>query len=221
MASPRENSVKQLSDFYNVVTGLALTIAITNLVDLAAPVLPVKQDLLINFATFLIMIIPFHQGAVRHLFSTYVENGGSSRIKRGALALDFLILFSEACIFVVLAAVISKTNLFTTTIIALLATDCIWGFLATLAFTGAQAQTAERKWALINLFTAVALVVLQVFGPPLTGGWNSEMKLVVFVVCFLRTILDYYLSWDFYYPLDGGVVAPERPDTVRNFRELR
>src|SRR6266478_5281319 len=102
--SPRENSVKQLSELYNIVTGVALALAITKLIDPHAVSVPVKGDLIYAFVAFLITIIPFHQGAGRILYATYVENGGSTQVKHGALALDFLILFVEACLFVALAA---------------------------------------------------------------------------------------------------------------------
>jgi hypothetical protein len=196
----RENSVKQLSELYNVVAGAALALAITKIIDLNAPVLPIKSEPVLCFLSFLIIIIPFHQGAVRHLFATYVEGGASTRIQRGALAFDFLILFVEGCLFVALALLIEKPNLFTIVIIALLALDCVWGFLATIAFVGAQAQTAEKKWSIINLAAAAILVLAYIFGPPLLQGWNIEMKIVVLLICLLRTITDYYWSWDFYYP---------------------
>src|SRR3954451_2517977 len=118
--SPRENSVKQLSELYNVVTGVSLSLAITKLIDPAADVIPLKWDLLFNFLSLLVVIIPFHQGAVRHLFATYVEDGGSTRIKSGALAFDFFLLFFQACIFVALSILIVNTELFTNVLMALL-----------------------------------------------------------------------------------------------------
>jgi hypothetical protein len=198
--SPRENSVKQLSEFYNVVTGVALALAITKLIDPALEKWPVRTDLLLNFGTFLLVIIPFHQGAVRHLFATYVEGGGSKRITRGALAIDFLLLFLNACVFVGLAQLIEKTNLFVIALIVLLCIDCIWGALTFITLSGAQAQTAEKYWSLINLIAAAVITLATIFGPPLVGGWGTDMKIAIFVICFIRTAVDYYICWDFYYP---------------------
>ena len=204
MTNARENSVKQLSEIYNVVTGVALTLAIMNIVDSNASLIPIKSGLVaINFLTFAAIIVPFHHGAVRHLYATYVEDGGSSRIMRGALALDFFILFAEACLFVALAVLLERANLFTSALIALLIVDCTWGFLANLAFTGAQAQKAERTWSLINLFTAALLSLLYIFGPKILSGWDIDMEIAVFVICLVRSIIDYYSSWDFYFPTKG------------------
>src|SRR5262249_25897952 len=198
--TPRENSVRQLAELYNVVVGVSLSLAITNIIDTNAETIPLKWDVLLNFLSFVVIIIPFHQGAVRHLFATYVEHSGSSRIKRGALALDFLLLFFEACIFVSLSLLIAKTQLFVNILIGLLIVDSVWGLLAYLAFTGAQAQLAEKKWATINLIAIAALFVFSKFGPSLLGGWGYEMQQLIFVTCVLRTIADYITSWDFYYP---------------------
>ena len=180
MTNARDNSVKQLFEMYNVVTGVALTLAIVNIVDSDGPLIPIKSGLAaINFLTFAAVIVPFHQGAVRYLYATYVEGGGSSRIMRGALAMDFFILFAEGCLFVALAALIGRANLFTGALIALLILDCAWGFLATLAFTGAQAQKAERKWSLINMLAAALLIFLYIFGPKILSGWDIDMEIAV------------------------------------------
>jgi hypothetical protein len=196
----RENSVKQLSELYNVVTGVALSLAITKLIDPESTGIPIKLDLLFTFLSFLVIIIPFHQGAVRHLYATYVEGGGSARIKDGALAIDFLLLFFQACIFVALSSLILNIEQFTNTMMVLLIVDCVWGVLAKLAFTGAQAQWAETKWAIINFATFLLMFALSKFGPPLLNGWGIEMKQCVFLLCLGRTIADYSTSWEFYYP---------------------
>jgi hypothetical protein len=198
--TPRENSVKQLSELYNVVTGVSLSFAITKIVDPSASSIPIKWDALFTFLSFLVVILPFHQGAVRHLYATYVEVGGSSRIKQGALAFDFILLFFQSCIFVAMSVLIDRPELFTNLLIGLLIVDCVWGLLAHLAFVGAQAQLAEKKWALINLITVAILFAFSKLGPPLLDGWSEETKQLVFVICFLRTAFDYYFCWDFYYP---------------------
>src|SRR5688572_19974848 len=116
--TPHENSVKQLSELYNVVTGVALALAITKIVDPnASTFTPVKLDHGFTFLAFLVTILPFHQGAVRHLFASYVEEGEKQRIISGALALDFILLFSQACLFVALATLIEKPQFFATALI--------------------------------------------------------------------------------------------------------
>jgi hypothetical protein len=184
--------------------GVSLSMAIAKLIDTNASEIPIKWDALFNFGSFLVVIIPFHQGAIRHLYATYVEGGGSSRIKRGALAIDFLLLFFQACIFVAMSVLVQNTQWFVNILIVLLAVDCVWGLLAHLAFTGASAQVAEKKWAIINLVAGAVLFFLSKLGPPLLDGWGNEMKQLAFLVCLVRTIADYVVSWDFYYPPNQG-----------------
>jgi hypothetical protein len=210
--TPRENSVKQLSELYNVVIGVSLSLAITKVVDPDADSIPIRPDILLNFMSFLVTVVPFHQGAVRHLFATYVENGGSGRIKTGALAFDFMLLFFHACIFVALSLVIPNTQLFTNTLMFLLLVDSVWGVLAHLAFTGAQAQIAEKKWALINFTIVVLLFLVSRFGPKLLDGWGNQMQQTIFVICVARTVIDYVLAWSFYYPPRQGFTIKSKPN---------
>ena len=200
MAEARRNSVQQLAELYNVVIGVALSIAIYNSVDASARPLPIKSTTIINVATFITIIVPFYHGAVRHLFATYVEEGGSKRIKNGALLADFFLLFLEGCLFVMLASVLTEPVTFGWVLVALLVFDSVWGFLAGLAFTGAQAQHAERTWALINVVTAALLSVCLILFEPMFVSKPLLSEAGLFVIIALRTIVDYVLCWNFYFP---------------------
>lgn len=200
MSSPRENSVKQLSDLYTVVIGLALSLAIFNLVDTSAAIIPLKHSYILNLLTFLCLIIPFYHGAVRHLFSTYVEDGGSKHVKSGGLLADFILLFFEGCIFVLMAASITNTTSLAVLIMGLLVLDSIWGFFAWLAITGAQSQFAEKQWAIINIITAIIMFVLVALFEDRLAEIPILSQGILFAMMMLRTIIDYYVAWDFYYP---------------------
>src|SRR5262249_25322391 len=164
MSSARQNSVKQLAELYNVIIGVALTLSIVNSVDdKAGELIPLKLDQIINVATFVIILVPFYHGAVRHLFATYVEHGGSSHIRNEALLADFFLLFLEGCIFVLLASVLGATEKFAIVLVLLLLLDSVWGFLAWLAFTDAKAKYPEPTWALINFVTAALIGLLLTF----------------------------------------------------------
>lgn len=196
----RENSVKQLSELYNVVIGVALSLAIYNTTDTTAQFIPIKIDTIVNFLTFLVLILPLYHGAVRHLFATYVEDGGSSRIKAGALLADFFLLFIEGCLFVMMATAIANTSTLAWIIVTLLVLDSLWGFLAWIAFTGAQSQFSEKKWAVINIITASILVIGVFFSNNLISNNAYKAHFSLFIVIWLRTIIDYMLTWDFYFP---------------------
>lgn len=201
MLKARQNSVRQLSELYNVVIGIALSLAIVNLIDQSARPLPLHTDRLYSFIIFLITVIPFHHGAVRHLFSTYVESGGSTRIRNGALLADFVLLFLEGCVFVAMALLLGDTEVFIWTFVVLLIIDSIWGFLAWLAFTGASGQFAEKKWAIINCSTAIVIVVLLPFFVSDTNDTLEVRELLAFVaIAIARSLADYVTCWNFYFP---------------------
>ena len=200
MSEARANSVKQLSELYNVVIGIALSAAIYNTIDQKGSGVPLHFDHLFNFGVVLVTIIPFYHGAVRHLMATYVEDGGSSRIKSGALMADYVLLFLEGCIFVTLAVVVAQTETLIWVLVTLLVLDSVWGFLAWLAFTGAQSQYAEKKWAIINMFCTGFLVLIGVYGNATITSDPLMAQGSIFVVMVIRTIVDYGWCWDFYYP---------------------
>ena len=207
---PRANSVSQLSELYNVVIGIALSVAIFRVFTDGNQGLASLNELtsrVPNLLIFLLLVIPFYHGAVRHLFATYVEGGGSSRIKNGALLADFVLLFVEGCLFVVMALSVTDIQVLVWVVVALLVLDSVWGFLAWLAFTGAQSQYAERTWAIINTVCAACLVtMMMVFNKFASDPENAiRLSVVVAIFVFLRTVVDYSKTWKFYFP-DGETV---------------
>ena len=199
-SNPRANSVKQLAELYNVVIGIALSVSIYTIIDKQNYPLPINLEVIPNFLIFLTIIIPFYHGAVRHLFLTYVENGGSSRIKDGALLVDFIILFVEGCLFVGAGLLIADYYMFAWAITAVIAIDVIWGALAYFAFSGADAQIAEKKWALINLVTSCTLALMLLFAPEITETPETKIPVAVLIICVLRTVADYKFCWSIYFP---------------------
>ena len=180
--------------------GIALSAAIYNTINQDANGVPLHFDHLFNFGAVLVTIIPFYHGAVRHLMATYVEDGGSSKIKNGALMADYVLLFLEGCVFVTLAVLVANTETLIWVLVTLLLLDSVWGFLAWLAFTGAQSQYAERKWAIINLLCAGILVLIGVYGNATITSDPLMAQGSIFFVMVLRTIADYGWCWNFYYP---------------------
>jgi hypothetical protein len=202
LAEARKHSVEQLARLYTVVIGIALTLAMRTSItpDQSWPLL--RPDCITNLGSFLVLVIPFYHGATRHLFATYIEGGGSSRIKSGALFLDFILLFLEGCAFVVMSSVVADVSKLAWIVALLLFLDSVWGFLAWLAFTGAQAQYSERIWALINVCAGVALVAVLLLAPEKFSANGVPGQFVLFAGLSLRTILDYTFCWKFYFPPD-------------------
>jgi hypothetical protein len=185
-----------------VVVGLSLTTAIFKVIDDKAALIPISRTHIWIFLVFIVTAIPFYHGAVRHLYGTYVEGGGSHRIKNGALVLDFMILFAESSLLVGLAYLIREPIAFLGLFMILMLVDSIWGFLAHTTLTGAQAQEAEKSWAIINVIYFVILLV-GYFSFNVGGDsflWSDRFSYILLGTAFLRMIADYYFAWDFYFP---------------------
>lgn len=206
MFDARVNSLRNLSNLYSVVVGVALTSAIYNLIDPKEEVvIPFEWETFFLFLAFIVTILPFYHGALRHLDATYIEDEGKS-VQNGAVLADFIILFIEGCFFIALTVLMENSLLFIYAFIILLIIDVSWGFLAHLAFSPNVQKKAENKWAMMNLITiGLILILLARFDsfPFFDIAENVELtKICVyfFLITLLRTIVDYVWTWSFYYP---------------------
>jgi len=73
----RERPIRHLQGLYTVVVGVALTVAVSNLIDQDADV-PIRVQVLPYFIAYLFTLVPFYHGALRHLDITYAEEGDYS-----------------------------------------------------------------------------------------------------------------------------------------------
>jgi len=201
---PRENSVKNLQTLYSIVIGLGLVQSIQTVV--VDPVGKFDIALIPYFLSYLFLLVPFYHGALRHLDRTYVE-APSKRVRSGALMADFLLLFIEAVVFLTLSMLLNRNQQFAWLLVALLLLDSLWGFLAHLAFSDNNRETSpgkgwapEGKWAAINVITATIVVLFIIFSPRQPLGPFESFGIGLSCICFLRTVCDYMLTWDFYFP---------------------
>jgi hypothetical protein len=136
-------------------------------------------------------------------------------IKNGALLADFLLLFVEGCLFVLIASILPANEKFAWAIVVLLALDSIWGFLAKLAFTGADAQNAERTWALINVITIAAVILFIIFTKQTAKEQAVLFQVGLLTILSVRTIVDYYFCWEFYFPPHTEGATRRTPSSPR------
>jgi len=204
MKEAQANSVRNLEHLYTTVVALALSLAIYNLIDVTRRPIPLKVELVPFFLALLITLIPFYHGALRHLDITYVEKGGKN-VRKGALLIDFLALFIESCLFVVLSALLPRPISFAWVLVALLAFDTAWGVMAHLGFSKEEKPKPELTWALINFVSVIVISIYLIvlgFVPSIEIEYVSNLKLSAGIVGFSlsRTVVDYILCWDTYYP---------------------
>lgn len=202
MNKSQTNSVRNLGNLYSIVAALGLSLAIYNLIDTASETIPFKFDLLPFFFAFLVTLIPFYHGALRHLDITYVEQGGK-HVRKYALLIDFSALFIESCLLLALAVLLPKPIFFAWGLVALLIFDAIWVITAHFGFSQDVKPKAELRWALINITTAIVLIIyLTIFNfvPNATYVTNLKLSIGIPSISLLRTVIDYIWCWDIYYP---------------------
>lgn len=88
-----ERPVRHLQGLYTVVVGLALAVAMTNLLDQEAA-FPVRLEVLPYLLAYLVTLVPFYHGALQHLDIAYIEDPDTST-KPGALLADWGLLSSK------------------------------------------------------------------------------------------------------------------------------
>lgn len=198
----RERPIRHLQGLYTVVVGIALTVALTKLIDQDGQI-PIRFNILPYFIAYLFTLIPFYHGALRHLDITYFEDL-DQQTKPGALMADWSLLFIESCMLLTMALLVARPVLFSFALVVLLVFDTIWAFLAHLAFSPrSPEQRAEQRWAIINLITAALLILAMIY----LDSLDMKQKpveiyrwIVILTVSALRTVVDYYFCWSFYYP---------------------
>ena len=196
------NSVRSLERLYSTVVGLALSLALLRVIAVERDAGPIRWDLLPLFFAYLVTLIPFYHGALRHLDSTYVEHGGRE-VRPGALLLDFVMLFLESCLLFTMAALLPSARLFSIALLALLSFDAVWGFVAWTGLSQRASGGAELRWSAINAVAAAALfAVLGLIGAFGAGGpmLESPLRWVLPSLCWIRTLADYAWCWAYYYP---------------------
>jgi hypothetical protein len=175
-------------------------VALTELIDRASTI-PIRLPVLPYFLAYLLTLVPFYHGALRHLDITYVQEA-SQRPRAGALMGDWSLLFIESCLLVAIALLVGRPAAFSYVLAFLLAFDTVWAFVAHLAFS-APGQRAERKWAMINLVSAALLVLSIVYLDTLDAAQKPVATyrwVVLLTICGMRTIIDYWWCWSYYYP---------------------
>jgi hypothetical protein len=190
-----------LQRLYAFVVSLAITAPLYRLVDgwLSddASKHPESASWLM-FGSLIVTIVPFFHGANRHFDATYVT--GEHQAKSGALMIDFIMLFFEGLLLFVAAMSVGKAAHFYTLLSGLLVYDAVW-----VGFTRLFVTDAAQKywpWALVNLIAAAAILV-SVWSNLLGNAfWSNEpaCNIAVFLIVVCRTVFDYYMAWDFYYP---------------------
>jgi hypothetical protein len=158
-------------------------------------------------ASFLVTVVPFYHGGNRHLDATYVTSERAA--KPYALMIDFVFLFLEAILLFALAVQIDTLQVFYTLLVALFLLDIAWiGFTYIAGLDPNLSGPGYAKWVVMNLIAGAAIALFawsNLFG----NVWATDIAkdIALATVAVGRTIFDYILEWEFYYPPEGRTPA--------------
>ncbi len=209
----QESTVRHLQALYSVVAGGSLFRAVEVVVPIGGKI---RYDLLPLFVVFLVTVIPFFHGALRHMDDAYLDES-SPAPRNGALFADFALLCIEGCLLLALATSVGTPKRFLGIWITLLGLDACWAVGTHLVFSTeagrrlstlrglltarANLVSAHLEWAAINVCASLA-VAIYVAGTAVLDVFDRDDFTVVFILVLgvARTAIDYVTSWSFYFP---------------------
>ena len=140
------------------------------------------------FLSFLLVVVPFYHGMNRHLDFCYIEHDRAPK----ALLGDFVAFFLESCILFWIANSIGPGLRPFVALGVLLLVDSIWAWVS-LRIDRESVSATVKAWSINNI---VALTIGAVVGLLV----RSEVDLWLLELVFIRTVIDYEISWKFYFP---------------------
>jgi hypothetical protein len=190
------STIDSLKAVYTVLLALSLGEAFSQLVK-SSPTKTervIQWDRALNLVPFLLLIIPFIQGMDRYFFVVYKTTSRPFSYG-GHLLVDCVVFTLEGSLFFVLARSLSKDRWlrFYGTVISLLALDAVWGLTVFWRFH----PPAVLLWIILDACTLVVLALIRLIKAEAAPTWQPIACLLIILV---RTVLDYILSWNFYFP---------------------
>jgi hypothetical protein len=194
-------SVRTMKGLHAVVSGVALTSGLRILIDASQTISTLER--VVWFIALVVTIVPFYHGALRHMDDVHLHQDPTATPPReGALLLDFTFLFGEACALYYLSQTIPAVSRFVPAYAILLALDVVWAI--SVYFMSKRFATV-RAWMIINLVSVVlVLIIAQTADLTLPGTRHLVLGLVI-----TRTIVDYSVSWSFYFPSVPNVTTSQ------------
>jgi hypothetical protein len=136
------------------------------------------------------------QGSSRYFFVAYGQLTALPKPYSSFLIVDGAALMFEASLFFIMSRALSPAHwrAYYIAVLTLLAADSLWGLTILLHLSGNPA----KYWIVLNIFFAVVVSgILYKFRGEERSDAASRLGLIAVSI---RTILDYYVLWDFYFP---------------------
>lgn len=212
MADSKESlrrSVTALERMFGVIGGFGLTMGAKTLMETWLPgwketvSFPdsIPRGHLALFATLIVTLIPFFHGAMRHLDIVHLFSKAETRPM--PLFVDYLLLFIEPIVFVMLGMSIGSVRHFLIGLGVLMAIDLLWAVVSCL-------WTARDRRSHVIRWIAFDVVCLALLGITFIRAVDARhITLWIAVVATVRSGLDYIFNWGFYFDT-GAAGTPRR-----------
>lgn len=153
---------------------------------------------LYSLASFLLLILPFYQGMNRYLLLTYGVGAKLPTPDPRFLIIDGASFMMESALFFVMSRTLKLEEWwrFYLVVLVLLIIDSAWGW-TTLLHASPETVEVTKRWIKLNVGTALSIIILVPIG---IRFFNKHLSASIMTAAMLlRTILDYFNSWDFYF----------------------
>ncbi|HEY7875331.1 MAG TPA: hypothetical protein VIG64_09435 [Actinomycetota bacterium] len=171
-AGSEETSGRPLRDVYSVSLGVALVIAVEQLIDLERPGIPMRGDSILPFLAFVMTAFSLYHWAIR--FIDLPAELDERRPRKGTVA-TLLVGATELLLVIGLSTLVSKPATFLGWLATLLGFELVAGVVLRAARAYGGAESFARRYLVINgaafaCALAGALVVSSGSGSPVGAG---------------------------------------------------
>lgn len=215
-AQERSRLIDHFKRAYQIIVGLAITLACTKLFPNDSPSIRSDTSFWL-FCIFFITVVPIFHGGDRSLDVKYLHARPTGFWARAAYIWDVYMLLITAILFVKIAQSIpgsailggaappATTSLFYQWMAIMLSIDVVIliidGLKTKYLETDVDTQLgAYVKWIILNF--ALAIICLIAKSPPevLSHLSANTISIIVFAFAFLRTVFDYIFGKEFMFP---------------------
>lgn len=188
--------------FYTVLLTIGLSLAfesiVRNLGSIPLSEFVNRLPMVLTFVIFLLLVLRFFLGGVRHLDETYLETDfeeiTESRVSSQRFrAIDIGLLVFDAGVIIILGGLLDTPRRFFTVFAVLLFVDALWALLVSYRLDEFKREgqwTPQAKWGLNNsLHFGLLLIALFIAGWP----W-------LVLLGFTNSMIDLGWTFDSYFP---------------------
>jgi len=195
----QRESGKILTYLYSLIIAFSLTTIITvlltdGLYTIRSP-LQIPIYMLLIFFSFLVTLIPFYHGAVIFLVKSYDTE--QKNLKKGEFLFDFCFLLIESLVFFAMALSSSYVIGFIQWLIILFGIDIMWAFICYIKASDKK-HAPPKYWGILNFITLIILLLYLLFSVYENLSQTNALCLL-FLILFVRSIVDYRYSYDYYF----------------------